>query len=130
MRTRVLLPAPFSPTRAWTSPARRSNETPRNARTPPKALPMSRSSSRGGASAISVPAALDVEDLAQVACDGTVVGIRRHQLAHVAPPAPADLGGGDGTPALLAVDLGVAEQLARLRIEVDGVVAHAVRVER
>ena len=30
----VDLPAPFSPTRAWTSPACRSNETPRSACTP------------------------------------------------------------------------------------------------
>src|SRR5215813_9401942 len=32
---RVDLPAPFSPTSAWTSPARRSNETPLSARTAP-----------------------------------------------------------------------------------------------
>src|SRR5438105_11730517 len=30
----VDLPAPFSPTSAWTSPCRRSNDTPRSARTP------------------------------------------------------------------------------------------------
>src|SRR5690242_17136564 len=35
---RVDLPAPFSPTRAWTSPGRSSNETPRSARTPAKDL--------------------------------------------------------------------------------------------
>src|SRR5215471_11546399 len=42
---RVDLPAPFSPTRACTSPARRSNDTPLSARTPPKLLliPVSRS---------------------------------------------------------------------------------------
>src|SRR5262249_8363077 len=34
----VDLPAPFSPTSAWTSPARRSNETPRRACTPANAL--------------------------------------------------------------------------------------------
>ena len=34
----VDLPAPFSPISAWTSPARRSNETPFRAWTPPKAL--------------------------------------------------------------------------------------------
>ena len=34
----VDLPAPFSPTRAWTSPARRSNETPFRAWTPANAL--------------------------------------------------------------------------------------------
>src|SRR5262245_61190583 len=32
---RVDLPAPFSPTSAWTSPSRRSNETPLSARTAP-----------------------------------------------------------------------------------------------
>src|SRR5262249_56964564 len=42
---RVDLPAPFSPTRACISPARRSNDTPLSARTPPKLLliPVSRS---------------------------------------------------------------------------------------
>src|SRR5215813_6780899 len=34
----VDLPAPFSPTSAWTSPARRSNETPLSARTAPNVL--------------------------------------------------------------------------------------------
>src|SRR5262245_13860788 len=37
-RMSVLLPAPFSPTRAWTSPGRRSKETSRSARTPAKDL--------------------------------------------------------------------------------------------
>ena len=37
---RVDLPAPFSPTRAWTSPGRRSNDTPLSARTPAKDLVM------------------------------------------------------------------------------------------
>src|SRR5215510_6546550 len=35
---RVDLPAPFSPTSAWTSPSRRSNETPLSARTAPNDL--------------------------------------------------------------------------------------------
>src|SRR6266542_1613510 len=35
---RVDLPAPFSPRRAWTSPASRSNDTPCKARTAPKLL--------------------------------------------------------------------------------------------
>src|SRR5438034_11120619 len=34
----VDLPAPFSPTKAWTSPARRSNDTPLSAWTPANAL--------------------------------------------------------------------------------------------
>src|SRR5437868_6850291 len=45
---RVLLPAPFSPQRAWTSPAVAMSDTSRSARTPPKFLPMCRISSRGG----------------------------------------------------------------------------------
>src|SRR5207247_5521483 len=66
---------------------------------------------------------LEVEHLAQLARDGTVVGVRRHQLPHVAPPSPADLRAGDGLPALLALDLRVGEQLAGLGIEVYGIAA-------
>src|SRR5260221_213198 len=44
---KVDLPAPFSPIRAWTSPALRSKSTPFNACTPANALVMLRSSSRG-----------------------------------------------------------------------------------
>src|SRR3954462_218872 len=40
----VDLPAPFSPTSAWTSPARRSNDTPLSARTPANDLTMPSSS--------------------------------------------------------------------------------------
>ena len=40
MRVSVLLPAPFSPTRAWTSPARRSKSTCESAWTPGKVLSM------------------------------------------------------------------------------------------
>jgi hypothetical protein len=36
--TNVLLPAPFSPSRAWTSPERRSKSTPFSASIPPKRL--------------------------------------------------------------------------------------------
>ena len=43
----VDFPAPFSPTSAWTSPGRRSNDTPRRAWTPPKATAMSERLSRG-----------------------------------------------------------------------------------
>ena len=45
----VLLPAPFSPQIAWTSPATAVNDTSRSARTPPKLLAMCRISSRGAA---------------------------------------------------------------------------------
>src|SRR5882724_8573033 len=43
----VLLPAPFSPTRPWISPAESVKSTPRNAATPPKAFEMPTSSRRG-----------------------------------------------------------------------------------
>src|SRR6185503_17915106 len=42
----VDLPAPFSPTSAWTSPGRRSNDTPRSARTPSKDFEMPAAESR------------------------------------------------------------------------------------
>src|SRR5262245_8743759 len=44
----VDLPAPFSPTRACTSPARRSNETPFSARTPANDFAISEVWRRGG----------------------------------------------------------------------------------
>ena len=43
MRPSVDLPAPFSPTRAWTEPRAMSSETPPSAWTPPKCLATSRS---------------------------------------------------------------------------------------
>src|ERR671915_294387 len=47
----VLLPAPFSPTRAWTSPGRRSKSTSSTAVTPPKRLVTLRRRKIAGASA-------------------------------------------------------------------------------
>src|SRR5918911_93605 len=44
---RVDLPAPFSPTRAWTSPGATSRETPRSARVGPKLLWIASMRSRG-----------------------------------------------------------------------------------
>src|SRR5437016_4546972 len=44
---RVDLPAPFSPSNAWISPARKSNETPLSARTAPKDLVTAVSRRRG-----------------------------------------------------------------------------------
>src|ERR687893_656027 len=44
----VLLPAPFSPTRPWISPARRVKSTSRSAWTPPNAFEMPLSSSSAG----------------------------------------------------------------------------------
>ena len=43
----VDLPAPFSPTSAWTSPGRTSKDTPCRARTAPNDLVMARASSSG-----------------------------------------------------------------------------------
>src|SRR5471032_1793952 len=43
----VLLPAPFSPTRPWISPAQSAKSTPRSASTPPKALVICCSSRMG-----------------------------------------------------------------------------------
>ena len=50
MLHRVVLPAPFSPTRAWTSDHRTSKSTASRAATPPKALQMLRASTAGRAS--------------------------------------------------------------------------------
>jgi hypothetical protein len=44
---RVDFPAPFSPTRAWISPGRRSNDTPFRAWTPANALVTPETASRG-----------------------------------------------------------------------------------
>ena len=44
----VLLPAPFSPQIAWSSPARTSNETPSSATTPGNRWVIWSNSSRGG----------------------------------------------------------------------------------
>src|SRR5665213_1367305 len=49
MRIRVDLPAPFSPTRAWISPARLSKETTRSACTPGNAFDTPATASAGGA---------------------------------------------------------------------------------
>src|SRR5882724_10016980 len=51
---RVLLPAPFSPTRAWISPPYASKDTVSLATTPGKALVMPRTESRGAVSMIDV----------------------------------------------------------------------------
>src|SRR4051794_29100874 len=57
---RVLLPAPFSPKRTCTSPARRSKSTSRRAWTPGKRLPrpVIRRSSTGGGAAAGSPSSL------------------------------------------------------------------------
>ena len=67
---KVDLPAPFSPTRAWTSPSQRSNDTPDSARTPAYDLVMSVRREKGRR-------ASQVKDFAQRARDGFAVGLRR-----------------------------------------------------
>src|SRR5687768_10517284 len=49
----VLLPAPFSPTTAWTSPTRASRSTSSKTGTPKKVLVMARIWRRGGAKSVS-----------------------------------------------------------------------------
>src|ERR1700704_2778435 len=126
MRTSVLLPAPFSPTSACTSPARTSKSIPRRARTAPNDLVTPRSSR--SRSTLFRPT-FDVEDRAQLARHRAAVRVRGHDRAHVLPPAAADFGARDGLPALLALDLDVAEQVARVGVEEDRVAPHAVADE-
>ncbi len=54
---RVLLPAPFSPQRAWISPRPRSKETPSRARTPGNSLVIERSSRSGSTASATGPSA-------------------------------------------------------------------------
>src|SRR5262245_39359128 len=72
----------------------------------------------------------DVEYLAQLSRDGAVVRVGRHDLAHVLPPATTDLRLRDGGPARLVLDLDVAEQIARVRVEKNRVLVHAVGDQR
>ena len=65
--------------------------------------------------------AFKVKQFRQFGAHGTVVRVRRHQLAHVPPPSSADLGRCHRRPALLALELDIREQIARRRIEKNGV---------
>src|ERR671912_137713 len=56
--------------------------------------------------------------------------MRRHQLAHVGPPALAHLRSRYGVPPLFVLDLGIRKEVVALGIQVDGVTAHAVSLER
>src|SRR5688572_33299813 len=103
----VLLPAPFSPQSAWTSPSCKSKETPSRARTPGNSLTIERSSS----SAISLllrplflrDVPVDLLDLVVAVGDhrgGHVVLVHRHRQEKDARD----------------VDLPVVERLGRLAV--------------
>jgi hypothetical protein len=58
-----------------------------------------------------------VKHLAQRGADGAVVAVERHDIAHVLSPSLASVGRSDGRPLFLAIDFGVAEQLARFGVQ-------------
>ena len=62
----------------------------------------------------------------QLARDRAVIGIGRHDVAHVAPPALAFGHLRDRLPARLVLDLHVTKQLPGFRMQEDRVVVHAV----
>lgn len=69
---------------------------------------------------------LQVEDFPEIGGDGATVRIGGHEVAHVGPPLLADGGLGDGGPARFILNFRVGEELARLGMEKDAVVADAV----
>ena len=71
-----------------------------------------------------------MKHLAQIAGDGPIVLVARHEILHPLPPALAHVGRRDRVPSLLAVDLDVREELVRCLIEEDRVATHAVFEER
>ena len=72
----------------------------------------------------------EVEDFRDFEREGAVVGVGRHQFAHVRPPAAADVRRGDGGPLGFVRKLDVGEELARFRVEEDRVGADAVLEKR
>ena len=72
----------------------------------------------------------DVKDLSELARDRTAVGVGRHELPHVSPPAAAHVGLGHGGPACLVLDLDIREKIARVRIEVNRIGLDPVLDER
>src|SRR5436190_15348215 len=62
---------------------------------------------------------LEVKHLEELARHRAVVAIGRHDLAHEAPPAAAHVGTCNRRPALLALDLGIAEEIVRVGIEIN-----------
>jgi len=69
---------------------------------------------------------IEVKDLRKRQGDGAMIRVARHDRAHVAPPAAANLGLGDGRPAFLVLDLHVGKELPRLGMQEDGIFVDAV----
>ena len=55
-----------------------------------------------------------------------MAGIRRHEVAHVLPPALADVGRGDLRPPILTLYFRVGEQLVRPGVQKDRIVMNPV----
>ena len=72
---------------------------------------------------------VQVEQHGQVDGNGRVVLVGLHDVGHEVPPLPVDGRIGAGGPPLGVVDLDVAEQRQRVRVQRDGVVAAAVGVD-
>src|SRR5690349_16878283 len=67
-----------------------------------------------------------MEDFAQTDRHRTVIRIRRHDRAHVFPPALTLRRCRDGGPARFIFDFGVAKKLPGFRVEKDRIVVHAM----
>ena len=75
-------------------------------------------------------ALIQMERARQVDAYRRVVGVGLHDAGHEVPPLPVDGRIGAGGPPLGVVDLDVAEQRQRVRVQRDGVVAAAVGVDQ
>src|SRR5262245_18048934 len=67
-----------------------------------------------------------MKDFAQRRASRTVVGVHRHDVAHVGPPAPTHVSLCDGIPACLVFDLDIAEQAAVGLVEKNRIAVRAV----
>src|SRR5262245_7454824 len=72
---------------------------------------------------------LDLEHLPKLPTLRSVVGVGRHHVTHVRPPAPAHIRRGHRVPPRFVIDLDVAEEVARGFVEVDRVGVDAMRDE-
>jgi len=68
----------------------------------------------------------EMKNFAQIHGFWGVIGIRGHDITHMAPPLLAFGGLGDGLPPRLVLDLRVAKKLVRLGVKKDGVVVDSV----